>query len=380
MTEVNKEKAKKVVDEVILHIEKAIHTAIERSLGRDVSRAYFNIWFTPSGKEITAYVRLGVRNLLIHQGDKALLFNGDGTPTLQLANVECHVSGQGIFTELMAQMIALARQYGLMFMVENMHNPIVDHVAIEKFGMYRQVSDAFPGDGLTGANAWMLVEPYHSLLMQLVHVKKQWASLHSNYRQWEAPSTPPQKAVEHFQKFECAMSELNKLLNGPEGEYKDVKPQQEQVSMNSNAAKAKTDDVLDQALYDIPSAQVTTEEIMIELLELAAKAIKVEIACWDRDLHGIPVAILADGHTYWQPLLENTLTDCMGDALRLAADLELSIDSHPNDVRVWNSNDWVIEDCPSVSSRFSRQLAFRRAIVRAAAALGMATMKEQGHE
>lgn len=58
-----------------------------------------------------------------------------------------------------------------------------------------------------------------------------------------------------------------------------------------------------------------------EILELAAKAAGYKILGWN-DQHGVDVAILVDG-SFWQPLIENKLTDRMGDAMRLAMKLRL---------------------------------------------------------
>src|SRR5574343_177321 len=58
-----------------------------------------------------------------------------------------------------------------------------------------------------------------------------------------------------------------------------------------------------------------------ELLELAAKAIGRRITGWNQQ-HGVEVAVLDDG-SFWQPLSENHITDCMGDALRLAVKLNM---------------------------------------------------------
>lgn len=108
-----------------------------------------------------------------------------------------------------------------------------------------------------------------------------------------------------------------------------------------------------------------------ELLEKAAKAVGLEISCWDQH-DGIEFAWLIDG-TPWQPLHENRMSDCMGDALRLAVKLRLDIMSFDQGAEVCM--------CPgTVDDPFGETLAVergddlcaatRRAIVRAAAALG----------
>lgn len=62
-----------------------------------------------------------------------------------------------------------------------------------------------------------------------------------------------------------------------------------------------------------------------ELLELAAKAGGLRIEYWTEDSSGdVPVAVLENGD-FWQPLLLNTHTDFMGDALRLAVRLDLDV-------------------------------------------------------
>jgi len=63
-----------------------------------------------------------------------------------------------------------------------------------------------------------------------------------------------------------------------------------------------------------------------QMLDQAAKAAQYTIAGWKKDGDGVDVAILAD-HVFWQPLLRNGITDCMGDALRLT--VRLGIDINP---------------------------------------------------
>lgn len=89
------------------------------------------------------------------------------------------------------------------------------------------------------------------------------------------------------------------------------------------------------------------------LLEDAARAIGRKITAWNSQ-HWVAVAILDDG-SFWQPLLENHITDCMGDALRLAVKLFL-----------WEA---VRDGYQHVDSDNDFCAATRRAIVRAAAAL-----------
>jgi hypothetical protein len=98
-----------------------------------------------------------------------------------------------------------------------------------------------------------------------------------------------------------------------------------------------------------------------ELLERAAKAARYVITGWN-DTQGELVAVLEDG-TYWQPLLKNRITDCMGDALRLAVRLGIETMSHTHGGAAKPvGGSWIIqnEDDPCAATR--------RAIVRAAAA------------
>jgi hypothetical protein len=64
-----------------------------------------------------------------------------------------------------------------------------------------------------------------------------------------------------------------------------------------------------------------------KLLEQAAAAAGDPVEGWTADAGFVPVAILRSG-ARWQPLLVNRLTDCMGDALRLAVKLGLSPEVH----------------------------------------------------
>jgi hypothetical protein len=114
-----------------------------------------------------------------------------------------------------------------------------------------------------------------------------------------------------------------------------------------------------------------------ELLEWAAKAAGIKIEYWTEDSSGrVPVAVLSDGD-FWQPLLLNTHTDCMGDALRLAVQLKLNVtftDAAGPSVSVGQRmGSFVHESLPI--KRFDEQqesdtAAACRAIVRAAAEVG----------
>lgn len=60
-----------------------------------------------------------------------------------------------------------------------------------------------------------------------------------------------------------------------------------------------------------------------ELLEQAAKAINRRITSWNT-AQGEEIAVLDDG-SFWQPLHRNRITDCHGDAQRLACALEIDV-------------------------------------------------------
>jgi hypothetical protein len=61
------------------------------------------------------------------------------------------------------------------------------------------------------------------------------------------------------------------------------------------------------------------------LLKRAASAAGHTIDRWVIDENGVECAWLKERDEPWQPLHENTLTDCMGDALRLAVALQLTV-------------------------------------------------------
>jgi len=105
-----------------------------------------------------------------------------------------------------------------------------------------------------------------------------------------------------------------------------------------------------------------------ELLELAAKAMGRSIKSWNTQ-HGIDVAVL-DDDTFWQPLLKNHLTDCMGDALRLACKLKLNV--LQGDVSVFVEDEADVGESIVLGPNDDRMDATRRAIVRAAAYIGEA--------
>lgn len=116
-----------------------------------------------------------------------------------------------------------------------------------------------------------------------------------------------------------------------------------------------------------------------KLLEDAAEAFGIAIDRWHEDANGVPVIIYANdrgGHSFWQPLLENTLTDCMGDALRLA--VKLRIDLRMDGPCVQSPTVEAMVNTGAETQPFAIEAldtgdpyaATRRSIVRAAAAIG----------
>lgn len=114
-----------------------------------------------------------------------------------------------------------------------------------------------------------------------------------------------------------------------------------------------------------------------ELLELAARAAGWHVVGWN-DQSGVEVAVLGDG-THFQPLHENGITDCMGDALRLAVKLRIGLDHN----RAGDQSRYVAADRPGCEGCFypvccvedefdelHRDAATRLAVVRAAAEIG----------
>jgi hypothetical protein len=98
-----------------------------------------------------------------------------------------------------------------------------------------------------------------------------------------------------------------------------------------------------------------------ELLELAAKAAGIDRLDFGR---GAILASDDEGHTaVWDPLKDD------GDALRLAVSLVMTVRVRLQEVAVWApGGDEVTE--PYTAEQGSRIAATRRAIVRAAAAIG----------
>jgi hypothetical protein len=115
-----------------------------------------------------------------------------------------------------------------------------------------------------------------------------------------------------------------------------------------------------------------------ELLELAAKASGRTITSWNAR-HGVDVAVLEDG-SYWQPLLENQITDADGDAQRLAVKLQLHVMVHDKCVFVMLCPESLLAYSDTTEmemfSGSDHYKAVRRAIVRCAAAIGAAMNNE----
>lgn len=100
-----------------------------------------------------------------------------------------------------------------------------------------------------------------------------------------------------------------------------------------------------------------------EMLELAAKAAGYRIAYWTEDSSGeIQVAVLDNGD-FWQPLRLNTHTDFMGDALRLAVKLDISV--KPGEAAD-SAGNWFVDETTD-GDEFA---ATGRAIVHVAAEIG----------
>jgi len=116
-----------------------------------------------------------------------------------------------------------------------------------------------------------------------------------------------------------------------------------------------------------------------ELLKLAAEAAGDPIEGWTADDDSVPVAILRSG-AFWQPILKNRLTDCMGDALRLAVKLHFKVNTpadKDDDAVVWGYED---EKRPlSYSDYADPYVATRCAIVRAAAEVNKVSLNVRIH-
>lgn len=109
-----------------------------------------------------------------------------------------------------------------------------------------------------------------------------------------------------------------------------------------------------------------------ELLELAAKAAGHRIVEWVQDGNGVDVAIIirggGDGFSKrpWQPMHENQMTDCDGDALRLAVALRMQIDILDRSVYALAMGGTKVCEL----DRADIDAVTRRAITRAAAEIG----------
>lgn len=105
-----------------------------------------------------------------------------------------------------------------------------------------------------------------------------------------------------------------------------------------------------------------------QLIELAALALGDPVAEWVADANGVPVARLRSGALF-QPLLENTLTDCMGDAFRLAVRLRIKFKFAFGATWAEVERDGFRLELLHEPWKDDPYAATRRAIVRAAAAM-----------
>ena len=110
-----------------------------------------------------------------------------------------------------------------------------------------------------------------------------------------------------------------------------------------------------------------------ELLELAAKAAGLKLSFYDgvhRNATGADPAMNICAFPVWNPLNDD------GDALRLAVSQRLKIDhNHPEDQNLWvavRDRRFMVCSFERFDDESQRSAATRRAIVRAAAEIGMA--------
>lgn len=97
------------------------------------------------------------------------------------------------------------------------------------------------------------------------------------------------------------------------------------------------------------------------LIEAAARAAGYEIARWTDDETAL---LLVGVQEPWNSLHPNPHSDCMGDALRLAVDLGLVVDtSRPSAAPPWSRHASAQDDAMDMRA------ATRRAITRAAASM-----------
>ena len=97
-----------------------------------------------------------------------------------------------------------------------------------------------------------------------------------------------------------------------------------------------------------------------ELLEMAAKAAGIKIEAWT--VYG-PYTGGLEG-CIWDPLKDD------GDALRLAVKLNLTVSIDQLEVEAWKATECGGEALEKATMGYSIEEATRRAIVRAAAAIG----------
>lgn len=103
-----------------------------------------------------------------------------------------------------------------------------------------------------------------------------------------------------------------------------------------------------------------------QLLEMAARAAGMEGWVWSHSMDAMrsPARKTAhgDAHAYWNPLTDG------GDALRLAATLEIDVLQRRSDPEVWAQAPMRPTICEPIGN--DRTAATRRAITRAAASIG----------
>lgn len=100
-----------------------------------------------------------------------------------------------------------------------------------------------------------------------------------------------------------------------------------------------------------------------ELLELAAKAVGYTIEENGKDINGLPWYWCFQLSDNWDPLTDD------GDALRLAVKLKLHIGLESHSVSAWESDKFGNFQSENFIAS-GEEAATRRAIVRAAAAIG----------
>jgi hypothetical protein len=92
------------------------------------------------------------------------------------------------------------------------------------------------------------------------------------------------------------------------------------------------------------------------------------VVSWNHQ-HGTPVAVLED-QTFWQPLLDNSITDAAGDAFRLAVKLGIGVEFAAGCVAAYSGSKCARQFTERHNTHAAdREEATRRAIVRAAASL-----------